>query len=50
MKAAVFYEPGQPLKIEEVPTPEPGEGEVLVKVAACGLCRTDLHYLHGTPT
>jgi 6-hydroxycyclohex-1-ene-1-carbonyl-CoA dehydrogenase len=50
MKAAVFYEPGQPLKIEEVPTPEPAEGEVLVKVAACGLCRTDLHYLHGTPT
>jgi 6-hydroxycyclohex-1-ene-1-carbonyl-CoA dehydrogenase len=50
MKAAVFYEPGQPLKIEEVPTPEPAPGEVLVKVAACGLCRTDLHYLHGTPT
>ncbi len=50
MKAAVFYEAGQPLKIEEVPTPEPAGGEVLVKVAACGLCRTDLHYLHGTPT
>lgn len=51
MKAAVFYESGQPLKIEEVPTPKPGPGEVLVKVAACGLCHSDLHYLdHGTPT
>lgn len=51
MKAAVFHGPDQPLSIEEVPTPEPGPGEVLVKVAACGLCHTDLHYLdHGTPT
>jgi 6-hydroxycyclohex-1-ene-1-carbonyl-CoA dehydrogenase len=33
------------------PTPEPGPGEVRVRVAACGLCHTDLHYLdHGTPT
>ena len=38
------------MKIEDVPTPKPGPSEVLVKVAACGLCRTDLHYLHGTPT
>ena len=50
MKAAVFYGKGQPLKIEDMPTPKMGPGEVLVKVAACGLCRTDLHYLHGTPT
>jgi len=50
MKAAVFYGAGQPLKIEDVATPKPAAGEVLVKVAACGLCRTDLHYLHGTPT
>lgn len=51
MKAAVFYGGAQPLKLEEVPTPEPGPGEVLVKVAACGLCHTDLHYLdHGVPT
>ncbi len=50
MKAAVFYEAGQPLKVEDVPSPVPGPGEVCVKVAACGLCRTDLHYLHGTPT
>ncbi len=51
MKAAVFHEAGQKLVIEEVPTPEPGEGEALIKVAACGVCHTDLHYIdHGTPT
>ncbi len=51
MKAAVFYAANEPLIIEEVPTPDPGDGEVLVKVAACGLCHTDLHYTdHGIPT
>ncbi|MDP8228858.1 MAG: zinc-binding dehydrogenase [Candidatus Electryoneaceae bacterium] len=51
MKAAVFYGPKQPLKVEEVPTPKPGPGEILVKVAACGVCHTDMHYIdHGVPT
>ncbi|MHB1406484.1 MAG: zinc-binding dehydrogenase, partial [Desulfitobacteriaceae bacterium] len=51
MKAAVFYGPNQPLKVEEVPMPEIGAGDILVKVAACGLCHTDLHYIdHGVPT
>lgn len=51
MKAAVFRAAHQPLTIEEVPTPEPRPGEVLVRVAGCGVCHTDLHYLdHGTPT
>ena len=51
MKAAIFHGSNQPLSIEEVPAPAPGPGEVLVKVAACGLCHTDLHYIdHGTPT
>ncbi|MEE9554622.1 MAG: zinc-binding dehydrogenase [candidate division Zixibacteria bacterium] len=51
MKAAVFHGAKQPLKIEEVPTPEPGAGEVLIKTAACGVCHTDLHYIdHGVPT
>lgn len=51
MRAAVFHGPGQPLAIEEVPTPNPGPGEILVKVAACGVCHTDLHYIeHGVPT
>lgn len=51
MKAAIFYQAHQPLVVEEWPTPQPGPGQVLVKVAACGLCHTDLHYIdHGTPT
>jgi 6-hydroxycyclohex-1-ene-1-carbonyl-CoA dehydrogenase len=51
MKAAMFYGPGQPFVVEEVPTPEPGPGEVLVKIAACGVCHSDLHYTdHNLPT
>lgn len=51
MKAAVFKGPKQPLAIEEVERPTPKAGEVLVKVAACGVCHTDLHYIdHGVPT
>jgi alcohol dehydrogenase, propanol-preferring len=51
MKAAVFYGPDRAMLVEEIPTPEPGPDEILVKVAACGVCHTDLHYLdHGTPT
>jgi 6-hydroxycyclohex-1-ene-1-carbonyl-CoA dehydrogenase len=51
MKAAVLYAAKEPLRVEEVPTPTPGPGELLVKVAACGLCHTDLHYIdHGVPT
>jgi 6-hydroxycyclohex-1-ene-1-carbonyl-CoA dehydrogenase len=50
MKAAVLYEAGQ-LRLEEVPRPEPGPGEILVQVAACGICHTDLHYIdHGVAT
>ncbi|WP_395696783.1 alcohol dehydrogenase AdhP [Methylocella sp.] len=47
MKAAVVREFGEPLAIEEVPVPTPGPGEVLVKVAACGVCHTDLHAADG---
>jgi propanol-preferring alcohol dehydrogenase len=51
MRAAVFYGPNMPLRIEDVPEPTLGAGELLVKVAACGLCHTDLHYIdHGVPT
>jgi len=51
MRAAVFYGPHQPLRIESVPEPELNVNEVLVKVAACGLCHTDLHYIdHDVPT
>ncbi len=51
MRAAVFYGPHQPLRIESVPEPELSAGEILVRVAACGLCHTDLHYIdHDVPT
>ena len=51
MQAAVFHGAHQPLSLEEVPRPVPGEGEVLVRVAACGVCHTDLHYVdHGVKT
>ncbi len=49
MRAAVFRG-GKELEVEKVEKPKAGAGEVLVKVAACGICRTDLHYLHGVPT
>ncbi|MBZ5555200.1 MAG: zinc-binding dehydrogenase [Acidobacteriia bacterium] len=51
MKAAIFHGAHQPLALEEISTPVPKSGEVLVKVAGCGVCHTDLHYLdHDVPT
>ncbi len=51
MKAGVYFAGAKGLEIKDVPVPEPAAGEARVKVAACGLCHTDLHYLdHGVPT
>ena len=47
MKAAVVHAFGQPLAIDGVPTPEPGPGEIQVKIQACGVCHTDLHAAEG---
>lgn len=47
MKAAVFNGVGLPLEITRLAMPKPREGEVLVKVAACGVCHTDLHVMQG---
>ena len=47
MKAAVLRELRSPLAIEEVPVPMPGYGELLVKVAACGVCHSDVHAVDG---
>jgi len=47
MRAAVVKDFTQPLEITEVTTPEPGPGEVLVRVEASGLCHTDIHAAHG---
>ena len=47
MQAMVLERAGTPLKATELRVPEPGPGEILIKVAACGVCRTDLHVLDG---
>ncbi len=47
MKAMVLNRPGEPLQMVDRPIPEPGPGQVLVRVAACGVCRTDLHLVDG---
>ncbi|WP_110675054.1 alcohol dehydrogenase AdhP [Salinicola sp. RZ23] len=47
MQAAVVRAFGEPLVIEEAPVPRPGPGELLVKIAASGVCHTDLHAAHG---
>ena len=47
MKAAVVHEFGKPLTIEEVPVPVAGPGQILVKIAATGVCHTDLHAAEG---
>ena len=51
MKACLLNSPSavetNPLQFADVPTPTPGSGEVLVRVRACGVCRTDLHVIEG---
>jgi len=47
MRAMIFEEVGRPLRAVEVPVPEPGPGQLLLRVEACGVCRTDLHLLDG---
>jgi len=47
MKAAVVRSFDQPLVIEDVPTPEPGSDQVLVRIETCGLCHTDIHAARG---
>jgi propanol-preferring alcohol dehydrogenase len=47
MRAMVFESVGSPLRAVELPEPEPGDGQLLLKVHACGVCRTDLHLIDG---
>jgi alcohol dehydrogenase, propanol-preferring len=47
MKAAVVHDFAEPLSVENVPKPEPADGEVVVKIEASGLCHTDIHAAHG---
>jgi alcohol dehydrogenase, propanol-preferring len=47
MRAMVLERPGSPLVLRERPVPTPAAGEILVEIAACGVCRTDLHVVDG---
>ncbi len=50
MKAMLLRRQGEPLEVAERPTPTPGEGELLLQVDACAVCRTDLHVVDGELT
>ena len=47
MRAARLHEYGEPFQIDDVPDPEPGPGEVLVRIGGAGVCHSDLHIAHG---
>lgn len=47
MRAMVLVRAGAPLRLRRLEVPEPGDGELLLRVAACGVCRTDLHIIDG---
>jgi alcohol dehydrogenase, propanol-preferring len=47
MRAMILDAPGRPLRAAELPAPEPGPGQILIAVEACGVCRTDLHVVDG---
>jgi D-arabinose 1-dehydrogenase-like Zn-dependent alcohol dehydrogenase len=48
MRAERFYADSKTIAVEDIPIPEPGPGEVLVKVAFCGICHSDLSLINGT--
>ena len=50
MRAVVLHRPLQPLALEDVPVPVASGGQSLIRVSACGVCRTDLHILDGELT
>ena len=50
MRAMLFEKAGQPLRKAELPMPKPGSGQVLIRVCACAVCRTDLHVVDGELT
>ena len=50
MRAIQLSVPGEPLGLVDLPVPRPGPGQVLVRVHACAVCRTDLHVVDGDLT
>jgi propanol-preferring alcohol dehydrogenase len=47
MRAMVLENPKQPLQLRDIPKPKPARGQLLVRVSACAVCRTDLHVVDG---
>src|ERR1700746_959009 len=47
MRAMVLDKPTQPLQSRDVPKPKPARGQLLVRISACAVCRTDLHVVDG---
>jgi propanol-preferring alcohol dehydrogenase len=50
MRAMLYEKPGQPLRSAELPAPKPGAGQILIRIRACAVCRTDLHVVDGELT
>jgi len=50
MRAMLFEEAGQPLWMADLPIPQPGPWQLLIRVRACAVCRTDLHVIDGELT
>ena len=50
MRAMIFQGKGEPLRLQQIPCPEPDSHQLLVKVSACGICRTDLHVIDAELT
>ncbi len=49
-RAVVAREKGAPVSVETITVPDPGPGEAVVRIRACGVCHTDLHYREGAIT
>jgi propanol-preferring alcohol dehydrogenase len=47
VRAVLLDQPGRPLRVDSVPDPHPGPGQLLLKIRACAVCRTDLHLRDG---
>jgi threonine dehydrogenase-like Zn-dependent dehydrogenase len=47
MRVALFNSPGEPFSIEERPVPDPGEGEIVVRIGRCGICGSDVNMTSG---
>lgn len=50
MKAMVLHAQREPLRLEDLPVPSPGERQVLIRISMCAVCRTDLHVVSGDLT